>query len=155
MTTVSCMFCDQHQADTPPPGGGWVLRNGLVSAWILPGCEYPGWYVVQVNRHAEGYLAFTAAEAAAVGEANWMLARAVHSVTGINRSYQYAIGEVNPHFHMLIGPPPQRAVERGKRLLAGIITREAPYLDSAQSYEVAARVASAVTELSAAVGGTR
>jgi len=142
------MFCEQVQSETPPEGG-WVLRNKLVSAWILPGCEYPGWFVLQLNRHAEGYLEFTADEAAALGDACWTLARAVHSVTGVNRSYQYAMGEVNPHFHMLIGPPPQQAEERGKRLLAGIITREAPFIDVKVAYDVAQQAALVVERLAA------
>jgi hypothetical protein len=146
MSTAECMFCDQHQSETPP-AGGWVLRHELVSAWILPGCEYPGWFVLQLNRHAEGYLDFTDAEAAAVGTGCWTLARGVNQVTGEKRFYQYAIGEVNPHFHMLIGPPPAQAEERGKRLIAGIITREAPFLDVDKSHEIAGRVATAVREL--------
>ena len=150
MTGPSCMFCD-HYASSEPPPGGWVLQNELVSAWVLPGCEYPGWFVVQLNRHAEGYLAFTAAEAAAVGTANWTLARATQDVTGVHRTYQYAIGEVNPHFHMLLGPPPRQAPEKGKQLLAGIITREAPYRDVEGSYDIAVRTADLVRSLTGSV----
>ncbi len=152
MTDTACPFCDVQRAQDPP-AGGWVLRNDLVSASILPGCEYPGWFVLQVNRHAEGYPAFTAAEAAAVGTACWSLARAVQAVTGANRTYQYAIGENFPHFHMLIGPPPKKAAERGKRLLAGIITREAPFQDIEEAYEVARRTAAALARLDEADGG--
>jgi diadenosine tetraphosphate (Ap4A) HIT family hydrolase len=152
MTGTECMFCDLHRSANPPEGG-WVLRNDLVSASILPGCEYPGWFVLQVNRHAEGYREFTAAEAAAVGTACWSLACAVQDVTGAHRTYQYAIGENNPHFHMLIGPPPHEATERGKRLLAGIITREAPFLDVEKAHEVARRTAAALARPSGTPGG--
>jgi diadenosine tetraphosphate (Ap4A) HIT family hydrolase len=152
MTDPECPFCDLHRSASPPEGG-WVLRNDLVSASVLPGCEYPGWFVLQVNRHAEGYPAFTEAEAAAVGTACWTLARAVQSVTGAERTYQYAIGENFPHFHMLIGPPPHAAPERGKRLLAGVITREAPFRDAGAAYRVAQQTAAEVTRLAGSHGG--
>jgi diadenosine tetraphosphate (Ap4A) HIT family hydrolase len=143
----NCLFCDTLQA-AEPPAGGWVLRNDLVTAWIHPGAEYPGWYVLQLNRHCDGYPEMTADEAAAVGLGCWTLARALNKLTGGHRFYQYAIGEVYHHFHMLIGPPPEGAPERGKKLLCEVITREPRYLDAERAYALAGEVAAAVTELS-------
>ena len=56
--STSCLFCDTLAAAGPPPGG-WVLRDELVTAWIHPGAEYPGWYVLQLNRHCDGYVEMT------------------------------------------------------------------------------------------------
>lgn len=141
-----CLFCATLGAEEPPPGG-WVLRNDLVTAWIHPGAEYPGWYVLQLNRHCDGYVEMTADEAAAVGQACRTLARALHQLTGGYRYYQYAIGEVYHHFHMLIGPPPEGAAERGKKLLCEVITREPSYLDADAAYARAGEVAAAVRAL--------
>lgn len=145
--TDKCLFCDTLGA-AEPPAGGWVLRSDLVSAWIHPGAEYPGWYVLQLNRHCDGYVEMTADEAAAVGQACRLLARALHKLTGGYRYYQYAIGEVYHHFHMLIGPPPDGAPQRGKALLCDVISRQPGYLDVPGSYARASEVAEAVLAVS-------
>src|SRR5580698_304829 len=102
---MDCKFCDKVAAASEPTGG-WVLRNDLVSASVIEGTEIPGWYVLHVNRHAEGWMGLNPAEAAAIGAANASLARALKQVTGVDRVYTYSIGENFPHFHMQIGSPP-------------------------------------------------
>jgi diadenosine tetraphosphate (Ap4A) HIT family hydrolase len=143
--STSCFFCDTLAAAAPPPGG-WVLREELVTAWIHPGAEYPGWYVLQLNRHCDGYIEMTADEAAAVGRACRTLALALHRLTGGYRYYQYAVGEVHHHFHMLIGPPPDGG-EPGKALLVAVANRDPAYLDAGRAYARAAEVAAVVREL--------
>jgi diadenosine tetraphosphate (Ap4A) HIT family hydrolase len=143
--STSCKFCDVQAAAEPPPGG-WVLRDDLVTAWIHPGAEYPGWYVLQLNRHCDGYVEMTADEAAAVGRACRTLALALHQLTGGYRYYQYAVGEVFHHFHMLIGPPPEGG-KPGKDLMVAVANRDPAYLDPERAYARAAEVAAVVREL--------
>jgi diadenosine tetraphosphate (Ap4A) HIT family hydrolase len=143
--STSCLFCDTLAAAERPPGG-WVLRDELVTAWIHPGAEYPGWYVLQLNRHCDGYVEMTRDEAAAVGRACRTLARAQHKLAGGYRYYQYAVGEVYHHFHMLIGPPPEGGTP-GKDLMIAVANRDPAYLDAAAAYARAAEVAAAVREL--------
>jgi diadenosine tetraphosphate (Ap4A) HIT family hydrolase len=142
-TASDCKFCLKVQAEQPPEGG-WVLRNELVSASVIPGSEYPGWFVLHVNRHAEGWMGLTAGEASAVGAACGALARALEQVTGVARVYTYSIGENIPHFHMQIGHPPQQAAERGRRLLGQIIAGDEEHMDRGAALEMAARVAAIV-----------
>ena len=142
---IACAYCDRHRAATPP-AGGWVLRNPVVSASMLSGYEYPGWFVLQLNRHTAGYADMTVDEARSVGEASWLLARTTSQVTGIEQIYHYRIGERYPHFHLLIGPPPAQARERGKRLLADIINQQAPFTSPPDARSVAEQVAEQVSE---------
>jgi diadenosine tetraphosphate (Ap4A) HIT family hydrolase len=140
---MPCKFCDQVAA-AEPPEGGWVLRNELVSASMIAGADYPGWFVVHANRHAEGWAGLGSEEAAAVGAACGTLARALRQLTGVPRVYTYSIGENIPHFHLQIGVPPQAAPEAGRKLLAEILADEPGYRDRPAALELAARVAALV-----------
>jgi diadenosine tetraphosphate (Ap4A) HIT family hydrolase len=144
---MDCKFCDKVAAAREPEGG-WVLRNDLVSASVIDGAEIPGWYVLHVNRHAEGWMGLDPAEASAIGAACAAIARALKQVTGVDRVYTYSIGENIPHFHMQIGSPPQHAPELGRALLTQIVGADPRYVDRAAAFEMAAAVA-------AAVGGAR
>lgn len=147
----TCVFCAQH-ASEEQPAGGWVLRGRLVSARILPGAEFPGWFVLQVNRHADGFPGLTEEEAAAVGLACRALGTVLREITGDQRMYTYSIGENYPHFHMVLGSPPP-APERGRVLLTRILDRDAELLDPERSLELAGRVREALAADTALTGG--
>jgi hypothetical protein len=151
MDNDTCVFCAQHRSEEPPVGG-WVLRERLVSARILPGAEFPGWFVLQVNRHADGFPGMTEEEAAAIGLGCRALGTVLRKVTGEQRMYTYSIGENYPHFHMVLGSPPP-APERGRVLLTRILDRDAELLDEAKSLEVADRVRQALAADTELTGG--
>ncbi|HVM39945.1 MAG TPA: HIT family protein, partial [Acidimicrobiia bacterium] len=71
---------------------------------MADGFEVPGWVFVELNRHAEGPWSLEPAEAATLGPLLTQVSQAVRSVTGAERVYWMAYGELMPHFHVLVAP---------------------------------------------------
>src|SRR6185437_1261098 len=144
-TQATCDLC--QLAEGAGPAGGWLVRNSLVSGYISPANrDVPGWCQLQVNRHAGNLSALTAAEAAAIGVAAQELGTAIVAVTGASRIYSYSICEVIPHFHMVLGPPPEvRPGEaRGPVLLSRVLARDHHFADPAAAAEVADQLRAAL-----------
>lgn len=113
-----CDLCARARGDAEPVGG-WVLRNGPWTVGAGPGFEAPGWMFVELHsRHAEGPWSLTPDEAASLGPLLSRVSSAVRDVTGAERVYWIAFGEVWPHFHMLLLPrlPDTPADMRGPAL---------------------------------------
>jgi hypothetical protein len=127
------------------PEDTWVLHNDLVTAYDN-GSAIPGWYQLQVNRHASYIGELTEPEAAAIGSASVALGVAVTEVTGASRVYSYAMCEFVPHFHLVIGAAPELAadVARGAPLLSRIMVRDAELQDPARAAEVTEKVRAAL-----------
>ena len=123
----------------------WVLRQELVSAYILPGCEIPGWICLQLNDHVEGWAATSVEQAGAVGIALRQIARAIAATVGDPKVYALGMGERMPHLHMLLGSPaPDVPVSaRGAEFLERVLRRDPALIDLAAACAVAARLRTA------------
>src|SRR2546429_5810021 len=145
MDAEGCEICHREAADTEPPGG-WVLRTAWWSACVAPGFEVPGWLFLELRRHAEGPMGLADDEASELGILVRLLSEAMQRVTGGERIYLQAYGELFPHFHVLLSPrlpgaPPQL---RGPSLF---LQRE-ELIDLDGAVDTAARIREALGPLS-------
>jgi diadenosine tetraphosphate (Ap4A) HIT family hydrolase len=111
MDAEGCEICHRESTDAEPPGG-WVLRTAWWSACVAAGFEVPGWLFLELRRHAEGPMGLDDDEASELGILIRQLSEAIERVTGAERVYLVAYGELFPHFHVLLSPrmpgaPPQ------------------------------------------------
>jgi diadenosine tetraphosphate (Ap4A) HIT family hydrolase len=98
----------------------------------------PGWFMLRLRRHAEGWSEPTADELASFGPISQRLAAAIQSATGATGVYFMSFGENYPHFHFLVIardaelPPESRG--------AAILGLRAENRDLDAALEVGARV---------------
>lgn len=110
----SCAICAMVDDE---PAAGWAYEDDSWVAGTLPGLEIPGWIVLALRRHAIEAAPLTAGEAADLGQAIGRVSAAVESVTGAERVYLQAYGELERHWHLLISargaeiPPEHRHVQ--------------------------------------------
>jgi diadenosine tetraphosphate (Ap4A) HIT family hydrolase len=71
---------------------------------VIAGYDVPGWVVLRLRRHAEGFGQLSADELAQFGRRVRDVMSAVRSVTGAAATYLLIFGEANPHLHALITP---------------------------------------------------
>jgi len=114
---AGCLIC---ALDPVGDGDRLVLDGEHWRAWVLPGFEVPGWVAVALVRHGEGPSSPTDAEAATFGAVVRTVSRALEAVAGAERVYLSALGELHPHWHVMLVPrsagvPP---ADRGLSLLA-------------------------------------
>jgi diadenosine tetraphosphate (Ap4A) HIT family hydrolase len=111
MDAEGCEICHREAADVEPPGG-WVARTAWWSVCVASGFEVPGWLFLELRRHAEGPMGMDDDEAGEMGILMRQVTDAIQQVTGAERVYVVAFGELFPHFHALLfprmpGAPPQ------------------------------------------------
>jgi diadenosine tetraphosphate (Ap4A) HIT family hydrolase len=139
-----CELCARESSDQEPPGG-WVLRTEHWSACIAPGFEVPGWLFLELRRHAEGPMGMDDAEAAELGPLLSRLTAGIQAATGAEKVYLLALGEMFPHFHVLLMPrmPFAPDDERGPALFL----KRPELVDPPGATETAARVCAAVSAM--------
>lgn len=134
-----CALCALVGA-AEPPIGPWVLRSDLVVAFMSPQLSaLPGWFQLQVRRHADGWWSLRPDEAQAIGTAVQQLSAAIRAVTGCERVYSYSMCENNPHLHLVLGAAPSTPV-RGAELLTRILRRDSELFDEPEAGRVAEAV---------------
>jgi diadenosine tetraphosphate (Ap4A) HIT family hydrolase len=95
-----CLICRQEQADPDDV----VFIDDDWSAGVIAGYDVPGWVVLRLRRHAEGFGQLSADELAQFGRRVRDIMSSVRSVTGAAATYLLIFGEANPHLHALITP---------------------------------------------------
>ena len=134
-----CLPCDLESA----PDEAVVYRDTDWACEVAEGYDVPGWYVLRVRRHAEGWPALTPSEAAGFGVVSQRVTRAIHAVTGAPTVYFLSFGENYAHLHfLLIARPADLPPElRG----AAILTLRATHRDRPAALASAAAVRQAFT----------
>lgn len=133
-----CLPCDLEAADMTHV----VYRDDVWSCEVANGYDVPGWLILRLRRHAEGWSGPATEELAGFGPVSQRIAAAIESATGATGTYFMSFGENYPHFHFLViaRPAGLPAELRG----AGILTMRAEHRDLAASLATALRVRSAL-----------
>lgn len=119
-----------------------MYRDDTWSCEVAEGYDVPGWFILRLRRHAEGWDGPTAAELAELGPLSQRLVAAIRQVTGAAGAYFMSFGENYPHFHFLVtARPADLAPERRS---AGILAMLADHRDFAASLSIAADVRAAL-----------
>ncbi len=93
-----CLPCDLEAAES----GAVVYRDANWSCEIADGYDVPGWFLLRLRRHAEGWGGPSAEELGEFGPISQQLATAIQSATGATNVYFLSFGENYPHFHFLV-----------------------------------------------------
>jgi len=93
-----CLPCDLEAADS----SAIVYRDENWSCEIADGYDVPGWFILRLRRHAEGWDGPTTEELAGFGPVSKRMAAAIQSATGAVGVYFMSFGENYPHFHFLV-----------------------------------------------------
>jgi diadenosine tetraphosphate (Ap4A) HIT family hydrolase len=130
--------CDLEAADQDQI----VYRDDTWSCEVADGYDVPGWFILRLRRHAEGWGGPTADELSNFGPVSQRIATAIQEATGATGTYFLSFGENYPHFHFLViardvDLPPQ---SRG----AAVLELRATNRDRTQALAVGARVRSAM-----------
>jgi diadenosine tetraphosphate (Ap4A) HIT family hydrolase len=134
-----CLPCDLETAES----SAVIYRDDTWSCEIADGYDVPGWFILRLRRHAEGWAGPTAGELSGFGPVSQKLAAAIQSATGATGTYFMSFGENYPHFHFLVIardadlPPDSRG--------AAILARRADGRDLAEALTVGARVRNLLT----------
>lgn len=134
-----CLPCDLEGADV----AAVVFRDVAWSCEVADGYDVPGWFILRLRRHAEGWSGPTAAELAGFGPLAQRVTVGIQAATGAPTVYFMNFGENYPHFHfLLIARDAELAPEhRG----ASVLTRRAEHRDLGASLAVASSVRDALT----------
>ena len=135
----ACLPCDLEGADA----GDTVFRDDTWSCDVADGYDVPGWFVLRLRRHAEGWSGPTPAELAGFGPLAQRLTAAIQQVTAAPTVYFMSFGENHPHFHFLLAA--RDAALAPERRGASILTLLADQRDLDASRAVAAHVRDALT----------
>lgn len=134
----ACLPCDLEGADAV----NVVYRDDAWSCEVADGYDVPGWFILRLRRHAEGWSGATAAELADFGPLSKRLTAAIHEATGAPTVYFMSFGENYPHFHFLVIA--RDADLPSERRGAGILALRAEHCDLGASLAVASRVREAL-----------
>ena len=93
-----CLPCDLEATEP----SAIIYRDEIWSCEIADGYDVPGWFILRLRRHAEGWSGPTAGELADFGPISQQLATAIQSATGATSVYFMSFGENYPHFHFLV-----------------------------------------------------
>jgi diadenosine tetraphosphate (Ap4A) HIT family hydrolase len=93
-----CLTCDLESAES----SAIVYRDDDWSCEIADGYDVPGWFILRLRRHAEGWAGPTVDELASFGPVSQRLATAIQAATGASNVYFLSFGENYPHFHFLV-----------------------------------------------------
>ncbi|MDQ6895327.1 MAG: hypothetical protein M3171_01760 [Actinomycetota bacterium] len=112
----ACLPCDLESAAAEAV----VYRDADWACEVAEGYDVPGWYILRVRRHAEGWDALSPSEASGFGKVSQCVARAMQAVTGAPTVYFLSFGENYAHLHfLLIARPADLAPElRGAAILS-------------------------------------
>ena len=94
----ACLPCDLEDATVAEI----IFRDDVWSCEIAAGYDVPGWYILRLRRHAEGWSGPTPEELTTFGPVSQRLAAAIQTVTGGPTVYFMSFGENYPHFHFLL-----------------------------------------------------
>ena len=93
-----CLPCDLEAAES----AAIIYRDENWSCEIAGGYDVPGWFILRLRRHAEGWTEPTVDELAGFGPVSQRVANAIQSATGASNVYFLSFGENYPHFHFLV-----------------------------------------------------
>jgi diadenosine tetraphosphate (Ap4A) HIT family hydrolase len=93
-----CLPCDLEVAES----SAIIYRDQSWSCEIAVGYDVPGWFILRLRRHAEGWSGPTAEELAEFGPVSQRIAAAIETATGATGVYFMSFGENYPHFHFLV-----------------------------------------------------
>jgi diadenosine tetraphosphate (Ap4A) HIT family hydrolase len=93
-----CLPCDLEAAES----SAIIYRDQSWSCEIAVGYDVPGWFILRLRRHAEGWSGPTAEELAEFGPVSQRIAAAIETATGATGVYFMSFGENYPHFHFLV-----------------------------------------------------
>ena len=132
-----CLPCDLEDAKAEEI----IFRVSAWSCEVADGYDVPGWYLLRLRRHAEGWSGPTIEELATFGAVSQRLAGAIQAATGSPSVYFMSFGENYPHFHFLVVaraadlPPESRG--------AAVLALRADHRDMAESLRIGDLVRSA------------
>lgn len=97
-----------------------IYRDEDWSCEMVEGYDAPGWFILRLRRHAEGWHEPTAEELAGFGPVSQRIVAAIREATGATGAYFMSFGENYPHFHFLVigRPADLPADRRGAAILA-------------------------------------
>lgn len=133
----TCLPCDLEQTDA----ASRVYRDDDWSLDVAAPYDAPGWFILRLRRHAEGWEGLSPDETAGFGAISQRVVAAIREATGAPTVYFLSFGENYSHFHFLvIAREPDLAPEhRG----AGILALREERRDPIASLAVAADVRAA------------
>ncbi len=134
----ACLPCDLEAAEP----AAIVYRDQNWSCEVADGYDVPGWFILRLRRHAEGWSGPTADELADFGPVSQQLAAAIQSATGATGVYFMSFGENFPHFHFLVIARDADLAPESRG--AAILESRASGRDGARALLVGARVRSAL-----------
>ncbi|WP_426517482.1 hypothetical protein ACPPVQ_00410 [Diaminobutyricibacter sp. McL0618] len=134
-----CLPCDLEEADA----ARIVYRDETWSCEIADGYDVPGWFILRLRRHAEGWAGPSADELAGFGPLSQRLVAGIEEATGAPTVYFMSFGENYPHFHFLVIARPADLPAELKG--AAILARRADHRDLAASLDVGAEVRAALS----------
>lgn len=93
-----CLPCDLESAASAVI----IYRDDTWSCEIAEGYDVPGWFILRLRRHAEGWTEPTSDELAGFGPVSQRIANAIRAATDARNVYFLSFGENYPHFHFLV-----------------------------------------------------
>jgi diadenosine tetraphosphate (Ap4A) HIT family hydrolase len=144
-TSGDCYTCAQEErGDALPPrerialDEHWRVAHSFNSA-------LPGWLVLVPRRHVTAVGDLTDAEAQGLGAWQVRLSRALHQVTGCQKTYvvQFAEAEgfAHVHFHVVARPPDLPPEFRGPRVFQLLAAADRPQVSEQRMDELARELA--------------
>ncbi|WP_353647417.1 hypothetical protein ABLG96_10895 [Nakamurella sp. A5-74] len=97
---IGCLPCELEDS----AAGAVLFRDERWSCEVAAGYEVPGWYILRVRRHAEGWNELTADELAEFGGRCAQLSAAIKKALAVEFVYFMSFGENFSHFHFLVIP---------------------------------------------------
>jgi diadenosine tetraphosphate (Ap4A) HIT family hydrolase len=145
LSGVDCLSCrNNDQIDALPPrervaaDAHWRVSHAFNSA-------LPGWLVLVPRRHVTAIADLTDDEAAALGPWQVRLSRALHAVTGCQKTYlvQFAeqAGFEHVHFHLVPRMPGLPDTHRGRNVFQYLIPAPGRGISEGERDEVATALA--------------
>ena len=135
----ACLPCDLEQADAAAN----VHRDDIWSCDVADGYDVPGWFILRLRRHAEGWEGLAPEDAASFGAVSQRVAAAIREATGAPTVYFMSFGENYPHFHFLVTARPADLAPEYRG--AGILGLRNAHRDMAASLSLAADVRTALS----------
>ncbi len=114
----TCFLCRKHKGLEPAPPGGYIYEDEYWMVCHAPGKLGPlGTLFTESKRHFLDYAEMTDEESASLGKVLKKTYHALRMNLDIERIYQLATMEGQPHFHCWIVPRRKDISERGLNFL--------------------------------------